>query len=451
MAFDEAAIRAQFPVLERNVRLRDGSDAPLTYLDHGASTHAPTPVIDAVNDLMRGRYANIHRGNHTLSRESSDLFDHVYETLAGFVGASLDSHAVVMTQNTTTALDMAAHLMADTPGATLTTLMEHHSNDLPHRSRGKVLHADVDAVGRLDLDDVEAKLQAGGVKLVAVTGASNVTGAMPPIHDIARLAHDHGARILVDAAQLYAHQAIDVKPAGHPEHIDMIAAAGHKAYAPYGGACLIAPRDLLDAAPPYLPGGGTVTWVTDDSAMWAASPDRHMGGTPNIAGAIAFGAATEWLAGIGMDNVRAHEEALIASALRRFAELEDTHSGLRLFGPREVDGKGAVFSFLPGQMAHDAVSATLDAAYGIATRNGCFCAHPLLHRLLDLKDTSQWTEPLSRGEEVPLPGAVRAAVGIYNTQGDLDLFFDALDDILAGRTPLQTEDLQPQESAMLVS
>lgn len=450
--FDAAAIRAQFPITRRKVRLADGSEVPLAYFDHGASTQPPQPVIDAVNDLMTDHYANIHRGNHTLSRESSDLFDAVYEDIAGFVHAP-DSHVVVMSGNTTQALDLAAHAMAKEAGATLTTLMEHHSNDLPHRARGEVVHAGVDDMGRVDLDDLQDRLSAQPVKLVAVTGASNVTGYMPPIHTIAKLAHEVGARILVDAAQLYAHAPIDMKPADHPEHIDMLAVAGHKAYAPYGGAALIAPRDLMDDAPPYLPGGGTVTWVTEDSAMWAKSPDRHMGGTPNIAGAIALGAATRFLADIGMDNVREHEVELIGHALKRFGEMEDQHEGLHLFGPRDIDEKGAVFSFLPGVggiTGHDAFSATLDAHYGIATRNGCFCAHPLLHRLLGLGDTSQWTEALSKGQVVDLPGAVRAAVGLYNTQDELDLLFTAISEILDGKTPMVT-DVEPPESSLLAT
>lgn len=440
MAFDVETVRADFPILQRKVRLRDGNETPLVYFDHGASTHAPQPVIDAVSDLMAGSYANIHRGNHTLSMESSDAFDGAAETIGAFVGADPESHCVIFGQNTTMALDMAAHALAGTEGKTLTTVMEHHSNDLVHRNRGEVVHAQVDDQGRVRLEDVQARLDEGDIKLVAVTGASNVTGYMPPIHELARRAHDAGARILVDAAQLYAHAPIDIKPADHPEHIDLLAVAGHKAYAPYGSACLVAPRGLMDAAPPYMPGGGTVTWVSEDSAMYATGPDRHMGGTPNIAGAIAFAAATEYLQGIGMDAVRRHEERLIDHALKGFGALESDH-GVDLFGPRTVEEKGAVFSFMPGDLRHDAVSATLDRAFGIATRNGCFCAHPLLHKLLHLTDTSQWTEPLARGEEVDLPGAVRAAVGIYNTEAELDRLFEALDGMMAGKVPL--EDVAP--------
>ena len=332
-----------------------------------------------------------------------------------------------MLQNTTDALSLAAHLMADTPGATLTTLAEHHSNDLPHR-RGDVLHADVDGQGRVIMEDFEDKLAHHDVKLVAVTGCSNVTGSLPPIHDMARLAHDHGAKILVDAAQLYAHQVIDVTPRDHPEHIDFLAAAGHKAYAPFGSSFLYGPRDVMDAAAPYMPGGGTVDWVTDDAAWYTKGPDRHMGGTPNITGVVAFAAATRWLHDIGMDNVRAHEVELTERGLTAFADLGERH-GINLFGPKTSAEKAGVFSFLVPDVDHATVSRVLSAEHGIATRNGCFCAHPLLHRLLGLGDTSYWTDALSRGEDVALPGATRATVGIYQQESDIDLLADALDAI----------------------
>ncbi len=435
MAFPIEAVRRDFPILERRIRLADGRDVPLCFLDHGASTHAPQPVLDEVQEFMTRHYANVHRGNHTLSQESSERFEAATATLAGFVGAGTEAQPLVLLQNTTQCLDLAAHVMAGVPGATLTTLTEHHSNDLPHRRRGRTLHAAVDEEGRLRLDDVQAKLDAGGVKLFAVTGASNVTGLMPPIHKLARMAHDAGARILVDAAQLYAHAAIDVKPEGHPEHLDFLAAAGHKSYAPFGSAFLLGPRDLMDAAPPYMPGGGTVEWVTEDSALFSNSPDRHMGGTPNIVGAIAFAAATRYLARIGMGNVRRHEEALVRLGLRRFAELESDH-GVQLLGPRGeavAPEKSGVFAFLvPGQR-HADVSTLLDRHYGIATRNGCFCAHPLLHRLLKLGDTSRYIEAITQGREVELPGATRATFGLYNTEADVEFLAEAVAEVVSGR------------------
>ncbi len=431
MVFDLDAIRSQFPVLERTLEGPDGP-MPLRFMDHGASTHAPQPVLDAVMDLHTQRYANIHRGNHALSIESSDLFDNATETFARFIGANTETGCFVMGGNTTDSLSLAAHVMKDVPGKTLTTEMEHHSNDLSHRGRGDVVHASVDAQGRILLDDMEAKLNDHDVKLVAVSGCSNVTGYFPPIHQMARMAHDHGAKILVDAAQLYAHAPIDVKADDHPEHIDFLAAAGHKSYAPFGSSFLYGAQETFDAADPYMPGGGTVDWVTTGDVWFTKSPDRHMGGTPNITGVVAFAAATEWLSAIGMDAVREHERELTEHGLKRFEELRDDHN-VALLGPTDADEKAGVFSFLVPDVHHATVSHALSAEHGIATRNGCFCAHPLLHKLLGLGDTSYWTDALSKGEEVDLPGATRGTIGVYQTQSDVDALADAVALIAQGK------------------
>jgi selenocysteine lyase/cysteine desulfurase len=433
VGFDVRRVRRQFPILRRRIRTEDGRKRPLTYLDHGASTHAPQPVLDAVTDLLSSGYANVHRAQHTLSQEASEAFDQAAATLAGFIGADLATQPVCLTGNTTQALDLAAHLLAEEPGATVVSQAEHHSNDLPHRRRGPVLRAPVDDAGRLLLDGVEELLQDNTVKLLAVTGASNVTGLMPPVHKLARLAHDAGARILVDAAQLYAHAPIDVKPEGHAEHLDLVAAAGHKAYAPLGSAFLAAPSDLVDAAPPHVTGGGTVEWVTEVGVRHKTGPERHHGGTPNIAGAIAFAAATRWLDGIGMDRVREHELDLVRHGLRLFRDLADDH-GVRLLGPsgdRDAARKLGVFSFTVPGVRHAEASRLLDARWGIATRNGCFCAQPLLNQLLGLGVEPAWTkDPAIDPAEVP--GAVRASLGIYNTEADLDLLAGALADLARG-------------------
>lgn len=451
MAFDPRKVRADFPILTRKIRTADGKTRALCYLDHGSSTHPPTPVLDAVREFCSTRYANVHRGNHTLSQESSQDIEDACVTLAGFVGANPETQPIVLGQNTTSALDLAAHVMGGRRGITLTTLSEHHSNDLPHRRRGKVVHAEVDGDGRIMLEDVERKLQRRlprrRVKLLAVTGASNVTGLMPPIHKLARLAHDNGARILVDAAQLYAHAPIDVKASDHPEHIDFLAAAGHKSYAPFGASFLLAPRDLLDAAPPYMPGGGTVQWVTRDDVLFTTGPDRHQGGTPNIVGTIAFAAATRYLQRIGMEHVRDHEEKLAYQALRRFAELRETH-GVELLGPREPGAAGeksGVFAFLVPGHTHGEVSTLLDRTYGIATRNGCFCAQPLLNRLLKLGDTPAWTKAVSRGQPIEVPGATRASLGIYNNAADVDLLALAVGAVARGKLEDRVVRIWPNE------
>src|SRR5512134_1222697 len=233
--FDVDAIREQFPITRQRFQvLGDAQPRPLIYLDHGASTHPPTPVLDTYKDFLEHSYANVHRGRHYLSELATDRFEHVKDDILRFIGAEPDRRALILLGNTTQALDLASHVMAGRPGTTLVSLMEHHSNDLPHRARGEVVHFGVQDDGTLDYQDLEAKLAAGRVKLVAVTGASNVTGYLTDLPRIARLAHAHGARILVDAAQLLAHAPLRVLPTDDPAHIDFLAGAGHKAYAPFG-------------------------------------------------------------------------------------------------------------------------------------------------------------------------------------------------------------------------
>lgn len=439
MAFDAARVRRDFPILRRRIRTEDGRERPLVYLDHGASTHAPQPVIDAVSEFLSTSYANVHRGRHTLSQEASEAFEQAEATLAGFIGADPAVQPICLAGNTTQALDLAAHLMAGTKGATVVTQAEHHSNDLTHRKRGGVLRAPVDGAGRLLLDALREILDENDVKLLAVTGASNVTGLMPEVHKLARLAHDAGARILVDAAQLYAHAPIDVKPADHPEHLDFVAAAGHKAYAPLGSAFLAAPADLVDATSPHMTGGGTVQWVTERGVRHKSGPERHSGGTPNIVGAVAFAAATRYLDAIGMENVREHERHLVRHALGRFQELADDH-GIRLLGPTGLaaaDHKVGVFAFVTPGLGHGECSERLDRGWAVATRNGCFCAQPLLNQLLGLGVEPAWTRA-GPDEQVEIPGATRASLGLYNTKDDVDMLCDALAELCGTAKPLPT-------------
>jgi selenocysteine lyase/cysteine desulfurase len=425
MSLDTQAIRREFPITEVMIEAAgNGGPRPLIYLDHAASTHPCRRVIAGYTDFLAHRYANIHRGLHRLSMISTELFDRVSEVISTYIGANPRSHCIVYTQNTTSALDLAAHVMAELPGITLSTEMEHHSNDLPHRQRGEVKHVRVSADGRLDLDHLDELLARHRVKLVAVTGASNVTGWMPDIHGIADRAHRAGARILVDGAQLLAHYPIQMRSPSEPGHLDFVAAAGHKAYAPFGAAFLAGPRDLLDAAPPYQPGGGTVACVTADRVYWLPSPDRHHGGTPNIPGVIAMASALEFLSEVGMPAIRAHELELLTYARERLAAID----GLTLYGPPAVDERLGVLSFNLTGVPHGVVSAVLNSEAGIATRNGRFCAHPYVHQLLGIEaaEAEAIVERQLAGDRVELPGAVRASFGIYNTTEEVDRLAETL-------------------------
>jgi selenocysteine lyase/cysteine desulfurase len=432
-------IREQFPITQQTFINAAGIQHTITYLDHGASTHAPCAVLDVYRDFLEHHYANIHRGNHYLSQKASELYDHVSEVVLDFVHADPTLNGVILTSNTTTALDIASYLMENVEGATLVSNMEHHSNDLPHRRRGPVLRIRVLEDGTLDYDDLESKLKNNRVKLVAVTGASNVTGYMPDIHRIARMAHENGAKILIDAAQLLAHHRIDMRPNDADDHIDFLAAAGHKAYAPFGAAFLVASIDAMNSMPPYIPGGGTVKFVTEDDIVWADGVERHCGGTPNIGGVIALGASLKWLGTIGMDWIREHELELLKHVEGRLRQID----GVNFLGNIPIERKLGVLPFNLRDLHHETVSKILNDEYGIATRNGCFCAHPYLTQLLNCTDPEEVRRKVAAGEDVLLPGAVRATIGIFNNEEDLDKLVDAVA-MLASREGLERfQPLQP--------
>lgn len=414
---DLKAIRNEFPITKQTFCVY-GSEEPrnLIYFDHGASTHPSLRVLNKYIDFLEHYYSNVHRGKHFLSMISTELFDKVYNTIFDYIHADKNGNAIVLTSNTTTALDIAACVMSETEGSTLVSLMEHHSNDLPHRKRSHVIHFGLNPDGTIDMNDLEVKLKTNKIKLVAVTGASNVTGFIPDIHAIASLAHRHGARILVDAAQILAHKVIDVKPNSDDSHIDFLAAAGHKAYAPFGSAFLFGPRDILDNAEPYIPGGGTVIYVTADDVYYEKSPDRHQGGTPNIGGAIALAESMHFLSEIGLKNIRQHEAELTKYALEQLNTVPD----IQILGDIPHNKRLGVISFNIGELNNNLVSSVLNYEAAIATRNGCFCAHPYLHFLLGLTDTTELRMKLVMGEEVDLPGAVRLSIGIYNMKEEID-------------------------------
>jgi selenocysteine lyase/cysteine desulfurase len=423
-------IRADFPILNRTFKVfGQPNRVPLIYLDHAASTHPPKYVMNSHSEFMQNHYANIHRGMHYLSQEASIVFDTVPEIISDFIGGCDDGSCVTMCSNTTDALELVAYAEKDTPGVTLTTEMEHHSNDLVHRKYGSVIHAGLTPDGALDIEDLECKFKENTIKLLAVTGASNVTGYMPPIHKLARIAHDYGARILVDAAQLLAHHPIDVYSVDNPEHIDYLAAAGHKAYAPFGSSFLFGPREILNSVNPRIPGGGTVRYVTTEDVLWVDSPERHQGGTPNIGGAVAFASAVLFLKGFGMSNIREHEKELLERLYNKLKNI----GGVHIYGPTDISNKIGVVPFNIEGLYHSQVALMLNWERAIACRNGCFCAHPYLHNLLTISEVEQFKKQIRAGENPILPGAVRASLGLYNNQKEVDIFIETVTDIVSGK------------------
>ncbi len=428
-------IHEQVVGLEVQVPLLDGSTRRPINFDNAASTPPLQQVLDLVNTFMTW-YSSVHRGTGFKSRVATRAYEDAREVVGRFLGARPDQHVVIFGKNTTEAINKLARRMPFRPGdVVLCSLMEHHSNDLPWRGVAEVAHIAVDSLGRLDEDHFAALLghYAGRVRLVAVSGGSNVTGAIAPIHRLAEQAHAAGAEIFVDCAQLAPHRPIDIGALDDPAHLDYVAIAGHKMYAPFGTGALVGRRDTFAQGTPEYVGGGTVLTVTPAEATWAAPPDRDEAGSPNVVGAVALAAAIEALSGIGMEIVAAHEAELTAHALRRLAAIP----GLRIYGDTEPERAATRLGVIPfglDGVPHLLVAAILSAEFGIAVRNGSFCAQPYLHQLLGLAeaDIARAHAGLRAGDRSNLPGLVRASFGLYNTAGEIDELADALGAIARG-------------------
>ena len=335
-------------------------------------------------------YSSVHRGSGFKSRVSTAAYDEAHDIVARFVGADTRTNTVIFGKNTTEAINKLAFrypLMPDS--VVLSTEMEHHSNDLPWR-RATVVRARVTPDGRLDEDDVDRLFAAYGerIALVTVSGASNVTGFVQPIHRLARKAHRVGASILVDAAQLAPHRRIDMKPDDDPEHIDFVALSAHKMYAPFGTGALVGRRDIFLRGAPEYQGGGTVEIVTPSEVHWAGLPDRDEAGSPNVIGAVAMAVAARTLMDAGMEDLERHEAALTQYALERLRSLP----GVVIYGesdPARGGDRVGVIPFNVGSTHHALVAAILGSEAGIGVRSGCFCAQSYVARLLRLTQAEQ--------------------------------------------------------------
>jgi selenocysteine lyase/cysteine desulfurase len=380
---------------ELRVPLVTGETVGYVNLDYAASAPALHRVAEHVAAVLP-YYSSVHRGAGYASQVCTGLLERARECVGEFVGARPDD-VVVFTRNTTDALNLLARAV---PGTVLTLDVEHHANLLPWRGRR---HRTLRAAGTLEetLTALEAALAEQPTALVAVTGASNVTGEVPPLRRIADLAHAAGARVVVDAAQLAPHRRVSLTGTG----VDYLALSGHKLYAPYGAGVLVGRRDWLDVAPPHLAGGGAVRSVTETDEIWAPAPHRHEGGTPNVLGAAALAEACRALAPVLEAAGPAHERTLVRRLEQGLAGLPGVEV-LRIW-PDTTD-RVAVVSFAVTDRPAGYVAAYLSAEHGIGVRDGKFCAHPLLNRLCEGGD------------------ALRASIGLGSTEQDVDRLVEAL-------------------------
>ncbi len=415
----------------------NGSTRRYVNLDNAASTPPLRSVQQAVNDFMV-YYSSVHRGTGFKSQLCTHAYEQARLAVLNFLGANPMEHTCIFGKNTTEAINKLARRFPFTSqrNMVLTTGMEHHSNDLPWRSAAEVIHVGLTPEGQLNEAEFDAQLEANAerVALVAVTGASNVTGFINPIHRLAEKAHGVGAQILVDCAQFAPHRRVDMRPLDDPAHLDYVAISAHKMYAPYGVGALVGRRDTFERGDPDMRGGGTVEIVTLDDVVWAEPPDRDEAGSPNTAGAIALAAAIAQLTAFGMDQVARHEAALTAYALDRLAQIPE----VVIYGDADPARSSQRLGVIPLQVKnvpHFKAAAILGYEFAIGVRSGCFCAHPYILHLLGIspEEARRVRARMMARDKSEMPGLLRASFGLYNTFEDIDLFAEALENIASGR------------------
>jgi cysteine desulfurase/selenocysteine lyase len=395
---DVEALRRGFPILSRKIH-----GHPLVYLDNAATTQKPESVIEAVADMYRRSYANIHRGVHTLSVEATDAYEQAREKVRAFVNAA-ETGEIVFVRGTTEAINLVAQTFGrqrvGEGDEVVVTALEHHSNIVPwqllcdeKKARLKVLP--IDRTGEVRVEELE-RLLTPRSRVVSIAHVSNALGTLVPVRQIVEIAHARGVPVLVDGAQAVPRLAVDVRELG----CDFYAFSAHKMYGSTGVGVLYGRGELLDAMPPYQGGGDMISSVTFEKTTWNVLPYKFEAGTPNIAGAIGLGAAIDYLAKIGIGNVTAHEKDLLDYATRSLTALP----GLNVIGTaREKIG---VLSFtLDGIHPHD-IGTVLDQE-GIAIRTGHHCAQPVM-------------------EFFGIPATARASLALYNTRGDIDALVEGI-------------------------
>jgi selenocysteine lyase/cysteine desulfurase len=425
-------LRDQIIGLDQTVPLLNGTYTTYINFDNAASTPALRKVLDSVNQFM-GWYSSVHRGSGFKSQLATEVYEEARRIVAEFVGANSRQHVVIFGKNTTEALNKLAYRFPlEKDDVVLVSMLEHHSNDLPWRAQAKVVRIGIDESGRLDEEDFDRKLaqHAGRVKLVAVTGAANVTGYLPDIYRLARKAHAAGAQILVDAAQLAPHRPVNMGDLHDPAHLDYVTISAHKMYAPFGTGALIGRRDTFEQGEPEYRGGGTIMVVGTDEVYWAAAPDRDEAGSPNVVGAVALAAAIKALGEIGMGQIARHEAELTEYTLQQMAKI----TGIKLYGTGSYYNPEERVGVIPFNLAgkSDALVATiLSAEWGIGVRNGCFCAHPYVLKLLNYseEEAAQVRRAVVEGKGAEKPGMVRISFGMYNTFEEVNVLIEALNRI----------------------
>jgi selenocysteine lyase/cysteine desulfurase len=406
----------------------DGTERPYLSMDAAASTAALGQVAARVQEFLPW-YSSVHRGAGYKSQVCTRAYEDARTAALAFAGRARDGDDVaIICRNTTEALNhLAYRLRLCREDVVATTVAEHHANLLPWSRVATSRYVECERDGTFDVSAVEAALgQRPAPRLLAITGASNITGWMPPLEPIIAAAHDRGIPVVVDAAQLAPHRPL-------PADADFLAWSGHKMYAPFGAGVLIGPRRAFADGDPFLAGGGAVDLVDLDEVLWTAPPEREEAGSPNVIGAVALHAAIDTLTAIGWPALVSHERRIGATLRRGLAAIP----GVRLLGPSQDAETLPVATFTIDGVPHALAAARLAAEDAIGVRHGCFCAHPYLMRLLGHthEDVRRYRDQVRHGDRSAMPGAVRASAGINTTGQDVARLLAAVARIADGSPP----------------
>jgi selenocysteine lyase/cysteine desulfurase len=405
----------------------DGTERPYVSLDAAASTSALPVVWDRVQQFVPW-YSSVHRGAGYKSRLATAAYENARGAALAFAGRAGSDDVAIICRNATEALNHLAYRLRLSPrDVVVTTVVEHHANLLPWGRVASCRYVECGAEGTFSVADVEAALDASPrPALLSVTGASNITGWLPPLDELIAAAHRRGVSVVVDAAQLAPHRRL-------PRDAEFLAFSGHKLYAPFGAGVLIGPRSAFADGDPFLAGGGAVDLVDLGEVVWTEPPEREEAGSPNVVGAVALHAAFDALCEIGFEPLAAHDHRLA----QRLREGLRSTPGVRLLGPGASVETLPVAAFTVDGVPHALVAARLAAEDAIGVRHGCFCAHPYLVRLLGLSEAevAAYRDEVRRGDRTRMPGAVRASCGINTSEADLERLLAAVARIAGGEQP----------------
>ncbi|MBV7274764.1 aminotransferase class V-fold PLP-dependent enzyme [Clostridiaceae bacterium UIB06] len=420
--------------VNEKIPIANGKLTTAINFDNAATTPPFKVVLDAITDFSR-HYSSIHRGTGYKSIFSSKVYEDSRKIVCDFIHCDHRKNTVIYVKNTTEAINKLSSIISNIYDdcVIISTRMEHHSNDLPWRNKFRVDYIDVDALGKLNISDLENKLKKynGKVKLVCVTGASNVTGYKNPIYKIASLCHNYNAKILVDGAQLVPHYPIYMKSSHKDRCIDFLAFSAHKMYAPFGTGVLVGPKDFFSFAEPDHVGGGTIDIVTDDFVTWADPPDKNEAGTPNLMGVIALTTAIKTLNHLDMRKIDKKEMDIYYYALEQLKKIP----GITIYCDTDNCDKVAILPFNIDGVYHEFTAKKLSEISGIAVRSGCFCAHPYIRRLL--KIPAEEMEYYQKNRDINRPGMVRLSFSFYNTYEEVDALVKTLKKIIKHKSSFQ--------------